>query len=122
MCPPRARPHHRVMALRVLIVDDDPGFRRIAREVLEAGEIDVVGEAGTGADAVAVARSLRPDGVLLDVQLPDTDGFTVARALSGLGIPVVLCSVRDYPDGAAVLPKERLSADELRRFLGEKSR
>ncbi|RSM46964.1 hypothetical protein DMA12_09465 [Amycolatopsis balhimycina DSM 5908] len=60
--------------------------------------------------------------MLLDVQLPDTDGFTVVRALSGLGIPALLCSVRDYPGGAVVLPKERLSAGELRRVFGGRSR
>ena len=67
------------MTVSVLIVDDHSGFRRRARRLLEAEGYAVVGEAGDGADGVAAARELAPDLVLLDVNLPDTDGFAVAR-------------------------------------------
>lgn len=62
------------MAATVLIVDDHPPFRALAREVLEAEGYTVVGEAADGRSAVAAARLLRPGLVLLDVQLPDSDG------------------------------------------------
>lgn len=66
------------MANTVLIVDDHAGFRKLARRLLEAYGFTVVGEAADGAAAVAAARSLAPEIVLLDVLLPDTDGFAVA--------------------------------------------
>ena len=84
----------------VLIVDDHPTFRATARAVLEAEGFDVVGEAADGAAALEAVRSLRPDVVLLDVQLPDTDGFEVAARMTanGVGPAVVLTSSRDAAD------------------------
>jgi DNA-binding NarL/FixJ family response regulator len=65
-----------------LIVDDHPTFRRFARKLLEAAGFLVVGDAEDGASAIAAVRSLRPDVVLLDVLLPDTTGFAVAKELA----------------------------------------
>jgi DNA-binding NarL/FixJ family response regulator len=62
----------------VLIVDDHASFRRLARRSLETYGFRVVGEAADGASAVCAARALDPGIVLLDVLLPDTDGFAVA--------------------------------------------
>src|SRR3954447_15918399 len=88
------------MPLTVLIVDDHPSFRATARALLEAEGFDVVGEAADGATGVMRARELQPEVVLLDVQLPDTDGFAVASALTanGDGPSVVLTSSRDVMD------------------------
>ena len=81
----------------VLVVDDHAQFRRSARALLEAEGFDVIGEAGDGAEAVAEALRLRPQVVLLDVQLPGEDGFRVAERLAAApGAPaVVLISGRD---------------------------
>jgi DNA-binding NarL/FixJ family response regulator len=81
----------------VLIVDDYPPFRDSARGLLEGGGFEVVGEAEDGAAALRLAGELRPDVVLLDVHLPDIDGFEVARRLRDLDSPpeVVLTSSRD---------------------------
>ena len=70
------------MALTVLIVDDHPSFRASARVLLEAEGFDVIGEAADGTSGIAEAKRLRPDLVLLDVQLPDIDGFEVAGQLT----------------------------------------
>ncbi len=70
------------MVRTVLIVDDHEEFRELARMLLEDGGYSVVGEAGDGATALAAARGLHPDAVLLDVHLPDMDGFAVAEALA----------------------------------------
>jgi two-component system nitrate/nitrite response regulator NarL len=88
------------MALRVLIVDDHAPFRALARMLLVADGFDVVGEAGDGAEALRTARRLGPDVVLLDVQLPGTDGFGVAEALAGepAAPVVVLVSSRSRTD------------------------
>jgi len=89
------------MATTVLIVDDHESFRATAREVLEAEGFDVVGEAGDGSSGLALAAELEPDVVLLDVQLPDVDGFQVAAQLSarnGSSPAVVLTSSRDASD------------------------
>ncbi len=72
---------HRLVGPRVLIVDDHAPFRAVARAMLAAGGFDVVGDVATGAAALLAAAALKPDLVLLDVQLPDTDGFVVSRAL-----------------------------------------
>ena len=67
----------------VLIVDDHADFRAFARALLKADGFEVVGEAHDGASALAAARSLKPALVLLDIQLPDIDGFAVCEALAG---------------------------------------
>jgi DNA-binding NarL/FixJ family response regulator len=84
----------------VLIVDDHAGFRGFARRLLEAGGFTVIGEAGDGGSALAAAEELRPDLVLLDVMLPDTDGFAVAAHLAEEreGPLVVLTSSREAAD------------------------
>jgi DNA-binding NarL/FixJ family response regulator len=80
----------------VLIVDDHASFRLQAKAVLESDGFDVVGEASDGVSGLAAARSLRPDLVLLDIGLPDVEGWEVAQALALDGPPpyVVLTSSR----------------------------
>ncbi len=94
------------MAPRILIVDDHPSFRATVRQLLESDGYEVVGEAADGVSALEAVRTLRPDVVLLDVQLPDMDGFTVAARLGELAHrpAVVLTSTRDWSDYGGPLP------------------
>ena len=119
---------NRLVSGTVLVVDDHAGFRSRARRLLEAEGYEVVGEAADGRTAVAEARKLHPDVVLLDVQLPDLDGFDVAAQLTGDGEPpaVVLTSSRDWSDSPELiarsgakgfLPKDQLSGDALGELL-----
>jgi CheY-like chemotaxis protein len=82
------------MLLSVLVVDDDPAFRGLAVSTLRSWGHDVVGEAATVAEAKVRVEALRPDAVLLDVGLPDGDGFALTADLCGLPQPprVVLIS------------------------------
>jgi DNA-binding NarL/FixJ family response regulator len=84
-------------ATTVLIVDDHDWFRASARALLERHGLEIVGEAGDGDAALRAARELEPDVVLLDVQLPDRDGFEIAARLAELERPpaIVLTSSRD---------------------------
>ena len=82
------------MGPRVLIVDDHPSFRHFARRLLQAAGFRVVGEAGDGASALAEARRLRPELVLLDVLLPDMSGLAVAEALAADSYHPRSCSSR----------------------------
>jgi DNA-binding NarL/FixJ family response regulator len=111
----------------ILIVDDDARFRAQARDVLEADGFVVIGEAADGASGLEAARVMRPDYVLLDIGLPDIEGFEVARAMAVNGPPpwVVLTSSRDaraygrrLTNGHAVgfIPKERISGPAIRRL------
>jgi DNA-binding NarL/FixJ family response regulator len=86
--------------MTVLIVDDHPSFRASARLLLESEGYEVVGEAVDGSAGLLAAAELEPELVLLDVQLPDMDGFEVARRLTrgGGGPAVVLVSSRDGSD------------------------
>jgi two-component system, NarL family, nitrate/nitrite response regulator NarL len=116
------------MSARVLVVDDDPAFLVAARRLLRAHGLLVVGEAGTAADGLTAAMSLRPDGVLVDVCLPDADGTVLARGLiDAAWHPRLLLTSSDPdalgPDALGLdgsigfLPKEELADAPLRRLL-----
>ena len=112
----------------ILIIDDDPRFRTQAQDLLEADGFTVIGQAEDGASGLEAARSLRPDFVLLDIGLPDVEGFEVARGLAIDGPPplVVLTSSRDaraygrrLANGHALgfIPKERISGAAIRALV-----
>lgn len=98
------------MPVRVLLIDDDHSFRSLAAQVLSGSGLDVIGEAASGAGGVAAAERLRPDAILLDVNLPDRDGVLLARELSALPWgPRVLLTSSD-PDAATADDAERHGA------------
>jgi DNA-binding NarL/FixJ family response regulator len=101
---------------RVLVVDDHPSFRRCAQRLLAEEGFEVVGEAEDGATAVSLAAELAPDFVLLDIQLPDVDGFEVASRLleEEPGLPIVLVSSRDRDAYEA-----RIEASGARGFVAK---
>ena len=124
----RGRWHDRFMPCRVLLVDDDSDFRRAARQLLERHEFAVVAEAETGISGIERAQEHRPDLVLVDVKLPDIDGFEVAERLSRLEVPVhviLTSSLADSDFGALVagssalgfVPKAELSASAIEALL-----
>ena len=115
------------MPKRVLIVDDHQPFRAVARELLESAGYIVAAEAADAAEALAAVAAHAPDAVLLDVQLPDRDGFAVAAELAVADGPtVVLISSRDADEygrriaacGArGFIPKSKLSAAAVAALL-----
>jgi DNA-binding NarL/FixJ family response regulator len=120
------------MPTTVLIVDDHPSFRASARRLLEEEGYEVVGEAADGTDALRAARELAPDIILLDVRLPDLDGFAVSRRITGPGCAgtstpdVILISSREVDEwgGAATevgargfIPKAKLSRRTMEELL-----
>jgi DNA-binding NarL/FixJ family response regulator len=116
------------MGMTVLIVDDHPSFRASARTLLEAEGYEVVGEAEDGESALRAVSELHPDLVLLDIQLPDLDGFEVSERLRELDAPpaIVLTSSRDGKDYARCIecsgargfvPKAELSGAALTALL-----
>jgi two-component system nitrate/nitrite response regulator NarL len=112
----------------VLVVDDDADFRNVARRLLTRRGLLVVADVASGEAAIEAVRRHRPDGVLLDVNLPDRDGLSVTRALVGRSdAPSIVLTSMDAlrdPDTAlaacgarAFVAKERLAeADLLRLF------
>lgn len=117
---------------RVLVVDDHEGFRAVARALLESDGLLVVAEASDGLEAVAATRLFAPDLVLLDVHLPDADGFEVSERLSALPSPpvVVLTSSRPVADlrrrleespAARFVPKDLLSGAALMELTDQGS-
>ena len=100
----------------VLIVDDHEDFRRSAGAMLQAEGFVIVGEAADGTEAIAKARDARPDVVLVDIQLPDLDGFVVADQIAAWPDPpiVVLISSRD-----AAVYRSRLANTPARGFIAK---
>ena len=113
----------------MLIVDDHPSFRASARAILESGGFEVVGEAEDGETALAALLELKPDVLLLDVQLADMNGFDVCRAieqLDGAELAVILVSSRDMDDygdliadscARGFVPKGELSGEAVTALL-----
>jgi DNA-binding NarL/FixJ family response regulator len=117
------------MGRTVLIVDDHAAFRAAARALLEAGDFEVVGEAEDGAAAITAAAELRPEIVLLDIHLPDLDGFAVAERLAtdGVSSAIVLISSRNVSSfrrrltahpAWRFIPKSELSGEAVAEALG----
>lgn len=113
----------------VMIVDDDERFRRWAAAWLRSEGYDIVGEADAAGTAILAVRRLRPEVALVDVQLPDEDGFEVARLLGAEPDPpvVVLISSRegaDYGDRVTAsgargfVRKDELTVEVIERLLG----
>ena len=99
----------------VLIVDDHAAFRALARQLLQADGYDVVGEATDGQTGIDAAGLLQPDVVLLDVRLPDMDGFQVAGHLADCcRAAVVVTSSSDDP-----LYPERATSSGARGFVAK---
>jgi DNA-binding NarL/FixJ family response regulator len=121
------------MQISVIIVDDDPTFRLLARRLLTEAGLLVAGEAENVAEGLSVAQELKPDAALVDVGLPDGDGFGLARQLTALPWRprVVLTSVESDlgSDGAvrsagaeAFVHKGDLPNAPLARLLGGENR
>ena len=113
---------------RILVVDDHSGFRATARRVLERDGWTVVGEAADGRSGLAAVEALAPDVVLIDIGLPDVDGFEVAERLAAAASApvVVLISSRDpetYRErvrsspAAAFVSKQELDGAMLREIV-----
>jgi len=103
------------VALRCLLVDDNPAFLASASRLLESQGAEIVGKASTGAEALRLAYALQPDVVLVDVQLGDEDGVELAGRLVP-SIPVVLISTHSEDELA-----ELIADSPARGFLAKQS-
>lgn len=118
------------MPARVLVVDDDPGFRSVAKRLLERAGLHIAGEADTVRRAMEAVLDLRPAAVLLDVSLPDGDGITLAGELTSLPWRPRVVLISSDPDAAgsgaldrsgafAFIPKDELTDVALKEaFAG----
>ena len=115
----------------ILLVDDDPVFRGLARRVLEASGLEIAGEAGTATEALAVARQARPAAALVDVGLPDGSGVELAFELAALPGPPRVVLVSTDPDAVspedirrcgagAFIPKQDLPNAPWQELLGRR--
>ena len=118
------------MSASVLLVDDDPAFRGLAKRMLTAAGLGVVAEADSVEAATKAARTLRPNAALVDVGLPDGDGVSLARVLTSLPwrLRVVLTSTdadAASPDdvasagAGAFIPKSDLPDAPLKELLSD---
>jgi len=97
--------------IRVLLVDDHQVVRRGLRTFLEVqGDIEVVGEAGDGAEGVERAQELRPDVILMDVKMPGTDGIEALQLLRDAGNPARVLIVTSFTEQRTVVPALRAGA------------
>lgn len=113
----------------ILVVDDDPAFRELAGRFLAEIGLRVTAQAGTVAAALAIAEEIRPDAALVDIDLPDGDGITLAGTLSALPWRPLIVLTSVDPDAAApdevrrsgahaFLSKDKLTNGTLLRLLG----
>ena len=100
------------MAPPVLIVDDDPGFRRLAERMIKSIGMTVVGQAEDAKAAIAAANELKPQAALVDVGLPDRDGIDLAHQLAALPWRPRVVLISSDPD-AASLARGRADSQEL---------
>jgi DNA-binding NarL/FixJ family response regulator len=116
--------HHRYVAIRILIVDDDTSFLGLAAELLAERGFDVLGQATDAAQALAATIRERPDGILLDINLPGRDGFATAAALSeacpsarivltSADVRHVAAEILQGCSADAFVPKEELATTDL---------
>lgn len=87
--------------IRVVIVDDVPEARDNVQKLLQfAGDVQVIGQGGTGREAIELARKLHPDVILMDVSMPEMDGITATQHITGQfpGVAVIMCSVQTDTD------------------------
>ena len=115
--------------MKVLLVDDHPIFLEGLHNLLLAGGVDVVGTAGDGLQALAQARTLRPDVILMDIEMPRCDGLTAARLIKAelpdTKIVMLTMSAEDadlfeaIKSGASGYLLKRLNADEFFDYLSE---
>ena len=90
--------------IRILVVEDHPLFRQGLRDVLRSeSDIDVVGEAANGEEAVAMTQALTPDAVILDINLPDQNGLQVTRQLKALHSSAAVVLLTAYDDSEQIL-------------------
>lgn len=118
------------MSRSLLVVDDDAIFRRLIGEVLSGWGHTVVGEASGVQEALSRAIELRPEIALVDIGLPDGDGFSLARQLASMPWPLRVVLISTDADAASVpaaaragasgfLPKDTLAGPALRRLIEE---
>ena len=123
-----SRENAAAMAMTVLVVDDHPGFRACARGLLEREGYRVVGEAADCASALSRGQELKPQLALVDVYLPNCDGFEVAARLAALEHPpaIVLTSSHDRSEfdslvaasaAKGFVPKDELSRESIEELL-----
>ena len=119
------------MSRSVLVVDDDASFRNLATRVLAGWGHAVIGEACGAQEALARAAELQPDTALVDIGLPDADGFWLTEQLRALPCPVRVVLISSDGDVANALaaeragasgffPKDELAGSALRRLIEER--
>ena len=113
------------VARTVLVVDDSSAFRATARMLLQARGYDVVGVAEDVASGLAKAAELRPDCVLMDVNLPDGDGLSAAAQIDGDTVVVLVSTLEESAIGdvkasgaRGFVPKSELASPRLVELLG----
>lgn len=99
--------------LRVLVVDDDETFRRMLVAVLDDEGFDVLGAATDGLEGVALARSLRPDAIMLDVRMPGLDGLAAGRQIRDADRTVRIVFLSAYDDPTLQREADALGATDF---------
>ena len=110
------------MAIRIVIVDDSPQIRKSLREILEKFRYEVVGEAGTGIEAITLVKTLSPDIVMLDIIMPQLGGIETLRFLRSMdkNLKIIMVSALDSLDKVKECMKAGAQHYILKPFEPEK--